>query len=195
VNDLPLDPFERFATLLEDAKRAIPVDPNAMVLATVGADGRPSARVVLLKGFDRRGFVFYTNLESRKAQELGVHPFAALCFHWRPLEQQVRIEGAIERVTDAEADAYFATRARGSQVGAWASKQSQVLASREELEARVAEVEARFAGEEVSRPPFWSGYRLKPDRFEFWTGKPSRLHERERYQHQGDTWSVARLYP
>jgi len=195
VNDLPLDPFDRFAALLEEAKRAIPVDPNAMVLATVGEDGRPAARVVLLKGFDRRGFVFYTNLESRKAHDLAAHPFAALCFHWRPLEQQVRIEGAIERVTDAEADAYFATRARGSQVGAWASKQSQALPSRVELEARVAEVEARFAGEAVPRPAFWSGYRLKPDRIEFWTGKPSRLHERERYVHQGDTWTTVRLYP
>lgn len=195
VNDLLLDPFERFGKLLEDAKRVIPVDPNAMVLATVGEDGRPAARVVLLKGFDRRGFVFFTNLESRKGHDLAAHPFAALCFHWRPLEQQVRIEGAIERVTDAEADAYFASRARGSQVGAWASKQSQPLASREELEARVAEVEARFAGEDVPRPPFWSGYRVKPDRIEFWTGKPSRLHERERYLHQGDTWTVTRLYP
>lgn len=195
VNPIPLDPFERFAALFEEAKKAVPVDPNAMVVATVGADGRPSARVVLLKGFDRRGFVFYTNLESRKASELSGHPFAALCFHWRPLEQQVRIEGPVEKVSDAEADAYFASRPRGSQIGAWASKQSALLASREELDARVAEVEARYAGKEIPRPPFWSGWRVKPDGFEFWSGRPSRLHDRERYLRQGDTWTVVRLYP
>ena len=192
---LSQDPIARFAELFEEAKRAVPVDPNAMVVATVGPDGRPSARVVLLKGFDERGFVFYTNLESRKGKELRGQPFAALCFHWKPLEKQVRIEGRVQPVEAAEADAYFASRPRGSQIGAWASEQSEVLDSREELEQRVEELERRYAGSSVPRPPFWSGYRVVPDRIEFWTNRPSRLHERDLYLYDGYRWRLVHLNP
>jgi pyridoxamine 5'-phosphate oxidase len=155
-------------------------------------------RMVLLKGFDERGFVFYTNLESRKARELTANPHAALCLFWQPLELQVRIEGPVTPVTDAEADEYYASRARGSRIGAWASRQSQPLASYEELMARVQEYEARFTGDDIPRPPYWSGFRLDPQRIEFWQGRPSRLHERERFDRDpGDTgrWAVQKLYP
>ena len=171
------------------------LEPTAMALGTADARGRPSVRMVLLKGFDERGFSFYTNLESRKAAELAENPVAALCFHWQPMEVQVRIEGRVEPVSEAEADEYFASRPRGSQVGAWASKQSRPLPDRSELEARIAEIEARFADAEIARPGFWSGYRVVPERIEFWYGRASRLHEREVFMRSGDGWEVERLYP
>lgn len=192
---IPPDPIQRFADVFERARQAIPVDPNAVVVATVGADGRPSARVVLLKDFDRRGFVFFTNHESRKGQELHAHPFAALCFYWQPLDEQVRVEGRVEGVSAEEADAYFHSRARGSQVGAWASLQSRPLGSRDELETRVEDVEKRYAGVEVPRPPHWSGFRVVPDRIEFWHARASRLHDRHVYLRDGEAWRAQMLYP
>jgi pyridoxamine 5'-phosphate oxidase len=188
-------PLEHFEQLFALAQSSQPKDPNAMVLSTVAPDGRPSSRVVLLKGFDARGFVFYTNLDSRKGRELRDRPVAALCFHWHPLEQQVRIEGRVEQVSDEEADAYFATRPRGSQLGAWASRQSSALPSRAELDASVAEVTARFEGQPVPRPPFWSGFRLVPDRLEFWKGRSDRLHERTLWTLERGTWRSGLLYP
>lgn len=192
------EPFRRFGELLERAAASDIREPTAMALATASAEGRPSARMVLLKGFDEHGFVFYTNLESRKAADLAANPFAALCFHWQPLEVQVRIEGRVELVTDEEADAYYASRARGSRIGAWASRQSTQLDAYETLVARVAEYEEKYAGADVPRPPFWSGYRVIPDRIEFWFGRPSRLHERELYLlAEGDPprWTKELLYP
>jgi pyridoxamine 5'-phosphate oxidase len=189
------DPIQRFGELYQLAKDAYPEEPNAAVLATVGADGRPSARVVLLKAFGAEGFAFYTNLESRKGRELRAHPMAALCFYWPRLHQQVRVEGAVQQVTDAEADAYFATRERGSQIGAWASAQSSALSARSDLESRVEELNKRFAGKPIPRPAFWSGFRLVPDRIEFWSSRPNRLHDRVLYQRQGGTWSAGLLYP
>lgn len=195
---VPPDPLPRFAELYERALQSDILEPTAMTLATAGEGGRPSARVVLLKGFDAHGFVFYTNLESRKGRELRAHPFAALCFHWQPLEVQVRIEGRVEPVSDDEADIYFASRPRGSQIGAWSSLQSTPLASRAELEARIREIEQRFAGREVPRPPFWSGFRLVPKRIEFWKNQPSRLHERDVYHADASApggWRLEQLYP
>lgn len=193
--ELPQDPIERFAALFEQAKKAIPVDPNAMIVASVGADGRPSARVVLLKEFDARGFVFFTNLTSRKGQELLGQPFAALVFYWAPLDRQIRIEGRVEQVSEAESDAYFQSRARGSQVGAWASLQSQPLPSRELLEERVETMTHQYEGAPVPRPSHWAGLRVVPDRIEFWHARPSRLHERLVYEREGSTWRTLMLYP
>jgi pyridoxamine 5'-phosphate oxidase len=190
-----VDPIARFAKIFAQAQKVVTPEPAAMVLATVDAEGRPSARVVLLKGFDEKGFVFYTNLESRKARDLIAVPFAALCFYWPQLSHQVRVEGRVEPVSEAEADAYFATRPRGAQIGAWASKQSRTLTSREELETRVKAVEEKFAGREVVRPPFWSGFRVIPSRLEFWESRENRLHDRVVYLKENGAWRSERLYP
>ncbi|MDB4873687.1 MAG: pdxH [Gemmatimonadetes bacterium] len=192
------DPIARFEALLEEANR-IPRDvlpePTAFALGTVNEEGQPSVRIVLLKGVDARGFVFYTNYESRKGRELLASKRSAMCFHWQLMETQVRVEGVVEQVTASEADAYFASRARGSQLGAWASLQSRVMASPAELDARLAEVEARFTDRAVARPPYWSGFRVIPDRIEFWKGMPSRLHVRNVYTRRGASWATERLYP
>jgi pyridoxamine 5'-phosphate oxidase len=189
------DPIALFQEWLAEAETSEPNDPTAMCLATVDAAGSPSARMVLLKGVDSGGFAFYTNLESRKGNELAHEKFAALCFHWKSLRRQVRVEGAIEPVSDAEADAYFASRARVSQLGAWASDQSRPLDSRATLEARVSEMEARFAGRPVPRPPNWSGFRVLPRAIEFWKDGPFRLHDRIVFRRAGSAWSTERLYP
>ena len=189
------NPHALFEEWFGEAKAAEPNDPNAMALATVDAAGQPSARMVLLKGHDDRGFVFYTNLESRKAVDLRASPRAGLLFHWKSLRRQVRVEGPIERVSDAEADAYFATRGRDSQLGAWASDQSRPLDDRATFEARFAEMEARFAGGDVPRPPHWSGTRVLPERIEFWQDRAHRLHERRLFTRDGDGWCEGLLYP
>ncbi len=189
------EPFTRFAVLFEEAKRAQPKDPNAMSLATVDAQGRPSVRVVLLKDFDERGFVFYTNHQSRKGRAGVATKVAALNFHWPALDAQVRIEGALEVVTDAEADGYFASRPRDSQIGAWASRQSEVLSSREALEQRVMEFTKKYDGQPVPRPPHWSGFRVLPERIEFWKAHPFRLHWRDAYERQGSAWEKTLLFP
>lgn len=189
------DPFEWFAAWLMDAERHEPSNPTAVSVATVGADGRPSVRMVLLRGFDARGFVFYTNLESRKGAELRERAAAALCFYWKSLGRQVRVEGDTSRVSEAEADAYFASRPRDSQIGAWASRQSGALESRFALEKRVAKYAARFGLGAVPRPSFWSGFRLAPDVIEFWEEGAFRLHDRTCYRRQGDGWTVTKLYP
>jgi pyridoxamine 5'-phosphate oxidase len=193
-----MDPIAEFRALFAQAQavdRLQLPDPTAMSLATVGPDGAPSVRIVLLKSVDERGFVFYTNLNSRKGRELTATPRAALCFYWPALDVQVRIEGTIEPVSDAEADAYFASRARESQIGAWASLQSEELSSMDALRARVAEMEARFANEPVPRPPHWSGRRVKPSSIEFWHAGEHRLHERRRYERDGNRWTMRRLFP
>ena len=189
------EPFDLFASWMKDATAKEVNDPDAMNLATVDDRGRPSTRMVLLKAVDARGFVFYTNLESRKGKELAANPFVALCFHWKGLRRQVRIEGPVEQVSDEEADAYYASRARGSQIGAWASQQSRPLESRFALEKRVAEYTAKFGLGKVPRPAHWSGFRVLPQRVEFWTDKPFRLHERAVYVREGEAWTMEKLYP
>lgn len=189
------NPIDVFQEWLAEAETSEPNDPTAMCLATVDAAGTPSARIVLLKGIDQRGFAFYTNVESRKGQELIARPQAALCFHWKSLRKQVRVEGPIEPVSAGEADEYFATRARVSQIGAWASDQSRPLDSRATLEARVARIEARYEGKAVPRPPNWSGFRVVPEAIEFWKDGAFRLHDRIRFWRSGLEWATERLYP
>lgn len=191
------DPIELFKEWFDEASHCEPIsEPSAMTLATVDASGMPWPRTVLLKDVNERGFTFYTNLDSPKAQHLELNPQAGLCFYWMPLNKQVRILGRVERVSDEEADAYFATRPLQSQIGAWASQQSQVLSSRMELMGRVAKVGLKYVGRRVPRPPFWSGYRLVPELIEFWLRQPFRLHERLVYrrQDQGE-WAAEHLYP
>ncbi|HSL82106.1 MAG TPA: pyridoxamine 5'-phosphate oxidase [Thermoanaerobaculia bacterium] len=189
------DPIAAFQEAFSRAQKREPVEASAVVLATATPDGRPSARTVLLRGVDERGFVFFTNYGSRKARELEENPRAALCVYWESIEQQVRIEGPVERVSADESDAYFAGRPRMSQIGAWASRQSEPLDSRARLLGRAAQAEARFLGRPVPRPPFWGGYRLVPDRIEFWWNQLHRLHDRVAYTRDGDGWKVERLYP
>ncbi|MFA7429467.1 MAG: pyridoxamine 5'-phosphate oxidase [Rhodospirillaceae bacterium] len=206
MNATPLDPsigpFDLFARWMAAAEGAEPNDPNAMNLATCTPEGRPSSRMVLLKGLDgdevplaERGFVFYTNLESDKGTQLRDNPWAALCFHWKTLRVQIRVEGRASPVSDAEADAYYASRARDSRIGAWASQQSRPLEGRFELEARIAKYAAKFGLGDIPRPDHWSGFRIVPDRIEFWRDRPFRLHDRLVYHREADGWRTERLYP
>ena len=189
------EPIARFEAWMAEAEKSEPNDPNAVCLATATPDGVPSARMVLLKGVDARGFVFYTNLESRKGGELAANPNAALCFHWKTLRRSVRVEGQVEAVSEAEADAYYASRHRSSRIGAWASQQSRPMEGRFALEKRVAEYTVKFGLGEIPRPPFWSGFRVLPRRIEFWRDMPFRLHERSVFLRDGEAWRTETLYP
>ena len=193
---LAADPFLRFREWFAEAEASEPSDANAMIVATATPDGRPSTRTILLKGVDDRGFVFFTNKESRKSDELAANPHVALLFYWKSLGRQIRIEGPVEHVTDAESDAYFATRPRISRLGAWASRQSRPLDERTTLERRLADYEAKYPGEDIPRPPYWSGYRVLPERFEFWQNMPFRLHDRTVYtKSTANGWTISKLYP
>jgi pyridoxamine 5'-phosphate oxidase len=194
-SDLDPDPIRQFDRWYRPVLASDLAEPSAMSLATTTRDGRPSARTVLLKGFDQAGFVFFTNYESRKAKELSENPHAALVFNWIHLRRQVSVAGPVARVSAQESDAYFQTRARGSQLGAWASKQSEVIPSREVLERRLAELEKQYAGRDVPRPPHWGGFRLTPETVEFWQNRPNRLHDRFRYRREGGRWVIERLSP
>lgn len=189
------DPFKLFADWFADAKKREANDPNAMALATADSSGLPDVRMVLLKDFDQNGFVFYTNLESAKGEQIGANAQAAICFHWKSLRRQVRVRGAVESVSDAEADEYFASRARDSRIGAWASRQSCPLESRFALEKAVARDAARFGLGDVPRPAHWSGFRLRPIHIEFWRDRPFRLHDRLAFDRSGEGWTTSRLYP
>lgn len=195
-SDIDPNPFRQFQIWLEEAIKAELYEPNAMTVATVGADGRPSARMMLLKGFDEQGFVFYSNYTSRKGQELANHPWAALVFWWGELERQVRVEGPVAPVSAAESQAYFDSRPAGSRMGAWVSTQSQVIAERAILEQRMQEVTATYQDQPIPRPPYWGGYRLRPLTIEFWKGRLNRLHDRLRYRLDADDhWFIERLSP
>lgn len=192
---MPADPLAQLQAWLDEAELARIVEPSAMTLATTSRDGHPSARVVLLRGIDERGLAFYTNYESRKGRELDANPRAAIVFYWATLERQVRVEGGIERISDAESDAYFEGRPRGHRLSAWASKQSAVVPSRTYLEEEMRRYDERFAGRDIERPRYWGGYRVVPERFEFWQGGADRLHDRIVYERAADGWSVQRLAP
>jgi pyridoxamine 5'-phosphate oxidase len=194
-SDADPDPIEQFRKWFDEALAADLHEPNAMTLATATPDGKPSARIVLLKGFDARGFVFYTNYEGRKGRELAENPRAALVFYWGELERQVRVEGRVWRVLEEESDAYYASRPRGSRLGAWASAQSRSVERRELVEERLRELEREYTGREVPRPPFWGGYRVEPEEIEFWQGRENRLHDRLVYRWSSDGWRIERLQP